>query len=1020
MILLRYCLAACFLLCCQLLAARQKELFFEHYTSRNGLSQNSGYSVTQDRSGFIWMGTQEGLNRFDGYEFISYRKPFAGSHSTSNQVDALLTSSSGPLWAGTPDGLFLFNIQSGQFETFSRYFQQPASAPDSIGILKLFEDPRHKTWILTRHNGLFIADSNGRCRQHFIEEGRNNRLTDIASDGIQQVWVCDINNLYSYNTITQSFKQISIPTATTEGMKFRSICWFNKELWIGTAEHGVFIYNPITGITRAFNPPSHDGTLHAVTCMLADKQQQLWIGTRNEGLYRYNPATAHLTRCRYQDDQPGSLRKDFVLSLFEDRQGIIWIGLSGGGFAKYDLYNSIFHTIRKNYRNNSQLNDNMLFSLFSSGNGELFIGAQNGGLVKWNTINQSFTSYKDPSPAGVTHNTVYGIASGNNNQLWLATWGGLCLLDLNATPGNAFRSFSTGRDIGKTYLYSVFKPTGGNNMLVSGANGLYQFDTEKKEWIDWVDRDSFLLSNRPAIRCFLEDNNHMIWMGTEGLGLLLLDRNNNRITPIQLPQLNTKNIRSLHQDNNGQLWIGSDNGLVQFDPVNRKLIRIWQTADGLPNNVIYGILSDQQQRLWLSTNNGLSCFDLRRQRFFNYDISYGLQGTEFNTNCCYRDPKGVMYFGGIEGLTWFHPGSVPEDKFNPAPVITGFHVMNNPLQSDSSLQYRQHIRLQPNQNFFSIDFSSLNFSHTNRTVYAYKLSGIDEDWVFCGHRRSAGYTKLPPGNYTFQVKAANNQGNWNSTITSLRITILPEFWQTKWFLATVLTLAVALTWWLIRRRIRQIRHEARLQQKISTTEMMALRAQMNPHFIFNCINSIDALIQSNDKYNATVYLNKFARLIRNILDSSNQPAIPLSKDLDTLRLYIELEQLRNENKFTVSIQVPDDILQDDLKVPPLIIQPYVENAILHGLRNRPGNDGKLVISISRNNDYLLYRIEDNGVGRAAAKTGIRKENISYGMAMTRDRVKLFNKENDASVQITDLEQHHQPAGTRIEVQLKIQ
>ncbi len=236
----------------------------------------------------------------------------------------------------------------------------------------------------------------------------------------------------------------------------------------------------------------------------------------------------------------------------------------------------------------------------------------------------------------------------------------------------------------------------------------------------------------------------------------------------------------------------------------------------------------------------------------------------------------------------------------------------------------------------------------------------------------------------------------------------------------MILLAIALCWWLIRRRIKQIRHEVSLQQKISTTEMMALRAQMNPHFIFNCINSIDALIQSNDKYNATVYLNKFARLIRNILTVPINMPFHSGKDLDTLKLYIELEQLRNENKFTVSFEVPENILQDDLKVPPLIIQPYVENAILHGLRNRPGNDGRLIISLMRKDDYLLYQIEDNGVGRNAAITNIRRENASYGMAMTRDRVKLFNKETEASVLITDLEENDQPAGTRIEVRLKIQ
>nr|WP_240966069.1 histidine kinase [Pseudoflavitalea sp. G-6-1-2] len=504
------------------------------------------------------------------------------------------------------------------------------------------------------------------------------------------------------------------------------------------------------------------------------------------------------------------------------------------------------------------------------------------------------------------------------------------------------------------------------------------------------------------------------------MGLLRYSPSQNKITAIELPGLQTKNIRSLFNDGNGFLWIGTDNGLVQYQLSAKQVKKIWQTADGLANNVVYGILRDHQHRLWLSTNNGLSCFDAVQNRFFNYDMGYGLPGLEYNTSCCYASVEGTMYFGGIDGLTWFHPSNVPADKFNPSPVITGFSLLNTTEQPENVLQNQTAISLQHTQNFFNIEFSSLNYSHTNRTVYAYKLSGVDDNWVNSGTRRSATYTKLPPGRYVFQVRSANSQGNWNADPVSLSITIMPAFWQTKWFMAAILLLVIAFIWWLIRRRISNIRKQAALQHKISTTEMMALRAQMNPHFIFNCINSIDALIQSNDKYNATVYLNKFARLIRNILDSSNQHVVPLQKDLDTLRLYIELEQLRNEHKFIAEIEVPEELLQDDVKVPPLIIQPYAENAILHGLRNRPGNNGHLRISLFRVGDQLHYVIEDNGVGRNAAITAIRRENASYGMAMSRDRVKLFNKETDASVQITDLEEDDQPAGTRIEVQLKIQ
>jgi LytS/YehU family sensor histidine kinase len=233
--------------------------------------------------------------------------------------------------------------------------------------------------------------------------------------------------------------------------------------------------------------------------------------------------------------------------------------------------------------------------------------------------------------------------------------------------------------------------------------------------------------------------------------------------------------------------------------------------------------------------------------------------------------------------------------------------------------------------------------------------------------------------------------------------------------------AASVLYWLLKRRVGVIRKEAALKQQIAETEMMALRAQMNPHFIFNCINSIDALIQSNDKYHATVYLNKFARLIRNILDSSRQNTVSLAKDLETLKLYIELEQFRNDNRFDYEICAEPGLLSDDYRVPPLIIQPYVENSILHGLRSRSGRMGNLLITVSRQEGHIRYVIEDNGIGRVAMEGKVpHKGDWSHGMKMTSDRVRLFNNESEASVKITDLYQDGIPAGTKVEVQLKFQ
>ncbi len=297
--------------------------------------------------------------------------------------------------------------------------------------------------------------------------------------------------------------------------------------------------------------------------------------------------------------------------------------------------------------------------------------------------------------------------------------------------------------------------------------------------------------------------------------------------------------------------------------------------------------------------------------------------------------------------------------------------------------------------------------------------GADDEWKYTTLNRSAQYAALSPGSYVFKLKVSDESGNWGPEHEMLSFTIVPPFWKTAWFILCVTGTAVLITIWIVRKRIRTIRYEAGLKQKIAETEMMALRAQMNPHFIFNCINSIDSLIQDNDKYQATVYLNKFARLIRSILDSSKQNTVTLANDMETLKLYIEMEQFRNDNKFTSEINADPDLLHEDFKVPPLIIQPYVENAILHGLRNRKDNDGQLSISLNRLNGHIQYIIEDNGVGRIHVQNGHSDHKVSYGMQMSSDRVKLFNQEEIASVEITDLVSEGISSGTRVEVLLKM-
>ena len=366
--------------------------------------------------------------------------------------------------------------------------------------------------------------------------------------------------------------------------------------------------------------------------------------------------------------------------------------------------------------------------------------------------------------------------------------------------------------------------------------------------------------------------------------------------------------------------------------------------------------------------------------------------------------------------------------FNPADIIASYNfpltideILVNDTLAVSNDKSGKLTKFNYTQNAFTFNFSVLDFISPGAVEYYYLLEGVEKDWVFAGKQHSVRYAKLSPGEYTFKVKARRENGGLYEQEGSFHFYIVPAFWQRLWFKIILLACIAGLIFWLIKRRIQTIRNQAELKRQIAETEMMALRAQMNPHFIFNCLNSIDNLIQVDEKEKATLYLAKFAKLIRSILENSKNNVVPCWKDVETLRLYLELEELRCDKKFIYSINIADEIMNGDYKVPPLVIQPFVENAIHHGLLNKIEDDKKLLIDVTVKNNHIYYCIEDNGVGRAKAasyKQLNKPTHESMGMQITTDRINLFNQHKNGSVIITDLlNKQHESAGTRVEVEL---
>jgi len=1009
--------------------AQKDALLFENYNSEQGLSQNSGYALTQDQQGFIWIGTQDGLNRFDGLRFKVFRNNPADSFSIPfNEVSALLTDKQGHVWICSPLGTAVYDPAANAFYRVSQLFHSVTDL-DGLSGQKLFLDKEDNIWILSRYNGLFRFDHHTKTINRFFSEpGLKDQLSGITQDSSGHIWVSTSNELY--RLVGNVFQPCFLKSA--QGFQKKEIVIsdlsvLNNELWIATLNDGIIIRDPgsdnhvrylVAGAT------DHGLSSNNIKCLYKDRKNKMWVGTRNQGICRYDPETGKLAKAVHSFFSEHSLARNFVLSIFQDNQGIVWAGLSGGGLAKYDPGKFQFAAYRQIPNTKNTLSDNMIFCLYGKNENELMLGTQNGGLVNINWPAKKFTVYmNDPANThSLINNTVYAITQDAGKNYWLATWGGLCEFRPGEERGGTFNAYTN--NLLAKYLYSVIYLENTNALLTSGPNGLFNFHLEDKSWKPCNDKYGYLNNHTIVGRYFLPRGDSSVWIATEGLGLILYNYISGEFREIPSVYAIAHNIRYVLAAKDS-LWLGTDNGLILLDAGTQRLISTWNSQNGLPNDVVYAILKDKNNRLWLSTNNGLSCFDPKKNDFKNYDEGYGLNGLEFNTASCYADPGGNLYFGGVNGFNVFDPLAIVPNTYTPDVKITSFRVFDKELKTAFSLSFTSQIELKHEENFITVYFTALNYSHTDKNIYAYQLEEVDEKWIYAGNRDFASYTQLPPGNYHFRVKAANSDGQWSKQETELKIFIHPPFWLTWWFRIVMLSLIVAFVFMLWTRKVKQIRKEERLKaafnKKLADAETAALRAQMNPHFIFNTLNSINSYIMDNNPRLASDYLTKFARLIRIILENSKNEIIPLCKEIETLKLYLLMESIRFNNKFDHEMHVGPEVDTENIRIPPMIIQPYVENAIWHGLMHKP-EKGKVSIAVSlAANRMLKVSIRDNGIGRKRAmelKSKASNLNKSYGIRITGDRLLMNNEQNNVEV-LDVMNSDGEAAGTTVILTIKI-
>jgi ligand-binding sensor domain-containing protein/serine phosphatase RsbU (regulator of sigma subunit) len=842
----------------------QRDLRVRRISLQEGLSQSRVPCILQDHKGFMWFGTQDGLNKYDGYAFKTYRPEPGNPNSLSgNDITSIFEDSrgmlwigalgaglnkfdrekekfthfrfqpgdptslshdivrvihedrSGTLWIGTGDGLNKFHRETG---TFTRY-PNITGDPSNLGhnrIRVIYEDRSGSFWIGTV-NGLnkFHPETGAYTRypgepghQRFSALGGSNQITAIHEDPSGEFWIGTLNGLRRFNPETGKYtvyrSNPAIP-GSLGGNVIGGICEDRTGvLWIATVGGGLNTFDRRTGRFVQYRAdPKNPGGLNSnrILSIYEDRSGSLWLGTTDNGINRFDREAGKFKHYRNDPDDANSLGYNSVFAIVEDRTGVLWIGTFGRGLDKFDRETGRFTHYRSNPRNPGGLCGDFITTLCEDGAGALWIGTRGTGLDKFNRETGTFINYRGSAgdPSGLSSSIITALYEDSAGTLWVGTIGG------------GLNKFN--RETG-TFTAYPFGPNVPGNL---GDGIIYSINEGKGD-------------------------HAALWIGTRDGGLNKYHPQTERFTsyphdPGDPASLSSNIVMSIYQDPSGIVWAGTlGGGLNKFDPRKKACIH-YREQDGLPNDVVYGILADETGCLWLSTNKGISKFDPRTGAFKNYTPADGLQSNEFNAVAYHKSQSGEMFFGGVNGFNAFYPHRVTDNKNIPPIVITDFQIFNKAVAIGGGSPLKKHIAesreitLSYQQNVFSFNFVALDYTIPQKNRYKYKMEGFDKDWVSTpASRRFASYTNLDPGEYVFRVKGSNNDGVWNEEGASVKIFITPPYWRTWWFQGFFIMLAIALTVIFYKIRIRMTYQRMRLETVLQTarTAQMSIMPQADP------------------------------------------------------------------------------------------------------------------------------------------------------------------------------------------------
>ncbi|HSG44383.1 MAG TPA: two-component regulator propeller domain-containing protein, partial [Anaerolineales bacterium] len=843
------------------------DLRFEHINIEQGLSQSSVRVILQDSIGFLWFGTEDGLNRYDGYTFKTFKPDPDALNSISDRfITAIVEDNDGILWIGTRQGgLNRYDPRTEQFTQYHYNEDNPSSLSDDY-INTLFLDSSDNLWVGTQA-GLDLLDRTTETFKHYAySPSEANSLsgksvTAIYEDIRGRMWIGTssggLNQFDKQSEIFTSYQHHPDQTNTiSDNYVTALVDAGDSTLWIGTW-NGFNHFDPDTSefkryLHSADEPRSIAG--NRVNALKMDSTGNLWIGTNN-GLDRLSKAGGRFIHYQSNAAYSHSISNNFILSIYEDRGGILWFGSYGGGVNKYDRLRDNFSYYHHEPDNPYSLSDNLIFPIHVDSQGYAWIGTFGGGLNRftWSTGQVIRYQQDDENPNSIGSNIIYSIFEDHEGILWLGTAHGLDRFDRRTRIFTHYRRDATRPDsLSSNTVFEVFVDSS-NKVWVGTVGGLDLFDREKGTFKHYSPKigDPNSLSGS-TVDVIYEDHDGYLWIGTSGNGLNRFDHKTETFTqyhfdPNNNRSLSNDQILSIFQDSNNRLWIGTGGGGLNLYHPETDSFSYFLEKDGLPNGVVYGILEDGLGYLWLSTNFGVSRFDPETSTFRNFDAGDGLQSNEFNSGAYAKGRDGEFYFGGINGLTIFHPLSINENPYLPQVALTSITQDGQPININSSVETANEVVLEWPQNSLEFEFSALSYNQSNKNQYAYFLEGFDPNWHYIDTKRDGRYTNLPGGDYTLLLKAANNNGIWNETPVRINVKVIPPFWQTTWFRILIVFVGMGLVAVLIRLRTKATQDRNRRLERLVRERTSALEKRNQ---------EIQALYQADERILRNVSLQQ--------------------------------------------------------------------------------------------------------------------------------------------------------------------